>query len=382
MAHKIFLQYYSRRNLGDDLFIRLFSEYFSDCKVYLLCNPLYVPKKLSSNVHISPFSWPALVAGLLQAHVRNATLSSYASNLFTWSVRTGSKHANASVLIGGSVFKDTPTQNKEISFDIASEIYRDFSFDSQVLPHRGDFIVGANLGPAFHKAYFEEMEQRVKHYKHVCLRDYASYCRLKHCPNVQYAPDVVFTMKPIRKVPSEKNVIIQVMDIARYTHDQTVIQSYYTLLRSAIERFRQQGHKIILVSFCKREGDEEGIKCLFSRMPNRQGIEVLRYTGEIDTVINCFSNASFVIASRFHSLILAAVCGKPVFPISYSCKTIHYLQDLRFTGNHTTLETLAEVSVEDIIYNYEKNTVCDAEDHHAFASNQFAALSWFLAHKI
>lgn len=380
MAHRIFLQYYSRRNFGDDLFVRLFSEYFSDCKVELLCNPLYLPKKLGPNVQISPFSWTALVAGLLQARARKAAVTKYATKLFAWSVSKGQKKAKASVLIGGSIFKDNPTQNQEICFDISSEIYRDYSFNSQVLSNRGEFIIGANLGPAFHESYFEGMEQMVKQYRHVCLRDYASYCQLKNCPNVQYAPDVVFTMKPIRKIPAEKTVAIQVMDIAHHTSNRQIIQSYYTLLCSAIDWFRKREHKIYLVSFCKREGDEAGINCLLSRIPDRQGIEVLRYTGEIDSVIDCFSNASFVIASRFHSLILAAVCGKPVFPISYSCKTSHYLQDLQFAGNYATLDMLPEISAEDVIYNYEKETVCDTENHHAFACNQFAALRWFLDH--
>ena len=41
--NKILLQYYSRKNFGDDLFIRIFCNYFHEYKIYLYGNPFYVP---------------------------------------------------------------------------------------------------------------------------------------------------------------------------------------------------------------------------------------------------------------------------------------------------------------------------------------------------
>lgn len=43
---KILLNYYSRNNLGDDLFIKIFTEYFNDCLIYLIVNPRYTLKNM------------------------------------------------------------------------------------------------------------------------------------------------------------------------------------------------------------------------------------------------------------------------------------------------------------------------------------------------
>ena len=53
---KIYLQFYSQANFGDDLFIKIFSDYFDDCKINLLVNPMHIPDDLASNVRVHPFS--------------------------------------------------------------------------------------------------------------------------------------------------------------------------------------------------------------------------------------------------------------------------------------------------------------------------------------
>ena len=40
---KILLKYYSRKNFGDDMFVILFADYFNDCRINLIANPLYIP---------------------------------------------------------------------------------------------------------------------------------------------------------------------------------------------------------------------------------------------------------------------------------------------------------------------------------------------------
>lgn len=49
-------------------------------------------------------------------------------------------------------------------------------------------------------------------------------------------------------------------------------------------------------------------------------------------MLQCISNSSIVICSRFHATILGILAGKPVIPIVYSDKTIHMLNDIGFKG--------------------------------------------------
>lgn len=378
MSERIFLQYYSRLNFGDDLFVRILAEQFPNHRVCLLGNPAYIPKKLGSNVYLSPFSWAAVAIGVVQARVKGRVFSKLLQDLYDRSITFAQKGAAASVMIGGSIFMDKPNGQNEIRFDVEKNDERDFSVNSRILTGRSNFVIGANLGPAYSEGYFQNMKRRTESYAHICVRDYASYSELQDCPNVQYAPDVVFALSPIRRPVMEKKTVISVIDPSRHTKEPEVIESYYNLLAQAISHLSESGHKIVLVSFCKREGDEVGIARLCERCSSDACIEVYRYDGDLDGMIECFASASFVIASRFHSMILAAVCGKPMFPISYNCKTIHYLQDLCFLGTYATIDSLAEMQVSDILQNYENGYVCDCTAHHEHAGNQFWALREYL----
>lgn len=64
---KILLNFYSCRNLGDDLFVKMFSDYFRDCRINLIVNLRYIPKDLGTNVKIHPFSLVQTVAGKIQS---------------------------------------------------------------------------------------------------------------------------------------------------------------------------------------------------------------------------------------------------------------------------------------------------------------------------
>ena len=58
---KIVLDFYSCRNLGDDLFVWVFSKHFSDCRIRLLANPKCIPTFLPQNVRVHPYSYPDLL---------------------------------------------------------------------------------------------------------------------------------------------------------------------------------------------------------------------------------------------------------------------------------------------------------------------------------
>ena len=265
MSKNIFLQYYSRLNFGDDLFVRIFAEQFPNHRVCLLGNPAYIPEKLGSNVHISPFSWITVALGVIQARVKGQVAKQLLQHLYDRSIATAQRNAAASVMIGGSIFMDTKNRQDEIRFDVAEAVERDFSVRSSILPGRTNFVIGANLGPAYREDYFQNMKHRTEAYAHICVRDYASYSELQDCPNVQYAPDVVFALDPIRRAPVEKKVAISVIDPSKHTKDPQIIESYYELLAQTISTLCESGHKIVLVSFCKREGDEVGIAQLCNR---------------------------------------------------------------------------------------------------------------------
>ena len=248
---------------------------------------------------------------------------------------------------------------KENEIDFQTKQQPMFDFVSSIQYPKNSFVIGANLGPMFSDDYPARITNTFKNYAHVTLRDYSSYCLVSNLSNVQYAPDVIFMAPQPPQTSAQENVVISVIDIARHSNNPNVHASYYALLRDTIIAFTSMNIAVVLVAFCKREGDESAIRHLMDMLPDSSLVSTHFYNGDIRATLSVISNASFVVASRFHSMILGISFGKPIFPISYNCKTENYLNDLNFGGNYATLSTLSETSFSDILYNYKNCIVTD-----------------------
>ena len=376
---KIVLEFYSCYNLGDDLFVKTFSESFSDYPIRLLVNPKCIPGDLNQNVRIHPYSFLELLlmkaADVLDAH-GFARVGKMFRAAHAWFLKQIQVHCAAYVRIGGSIFMEHAPGCEEIDF--STEQSPDFSFREDTQGTGNVFVIGANLGPAYSGDYWEKVRAEFQHYRHICLRDYASYCRMKDCANVQYAPDVLFLVPKPDVTPEQENVVISVIDIARHTSEERIIRAYYDLLAQAIAYFRESGIPVTLVSFCQWQGDERAIHDLMQRFPNQDGISTCLYRGVSAPVLEVLAKASFVVGSRFHSIILGMSFGKPVFPILYNCKTAHYLLDCGFPGRSAALQDLPSATLDDLLFNYREHILADCTAHQTFAINQFRGLRNFL----
>ena len=135
--------------------------------------------------------------------------------------------------------------------------------------------------------------------------------------------------------------------------------------------------KVVLTSFCEREGDGIGIRELLNRVASSY-VTTCYYDGDMDKILSLFANSSFVIASRFHSFILGILFGKPVFPIAYNCKTENYLYDLNFSGRYVNLNDITTLTLDDILFNYNNHIITDCTNHKRYAVNQFWGLRTYL----
>lgn len=377
----ILLTYYSALNLGDDLFVKVFSDYFHDCRITIVSPPKLVPDGLGSNVKVHPVSLFPSVRGRIRqlfgpenklTKAINSRLTALADNC----IRRLRQRSDADVMLGGSIFMEKNRGADEIPFD--TDRSPDFSISS-VLQHCGNsFVIGANLGPVFSQDYQDRMKAAFEKHNHVCLRDYASYCMVSDLPNVQYAPDVLFMVPQPLCSADRENVVISVIDISLHTSDPVIIAAYYTRLAEAAIHFAGAGIPVTLVSFCALEGDEKAIEKLLTMIPDHTNISTCFYSRDMDQILRLLSGASFIIGSRFHSIILGISFGKPVFPIMYNCKTSHYLSDLHFAGKSAKLEDLPTLTCDDIVYNYKNQIITDCRDHKEYSKNQFCGLQQYL----
>ena len=376
---KIVLEYYSCYNLGDDLFVSAFAAHFARCRIRLLVNPKCIPRDLPSNVKVHPYSYPDL---LLRKLMDLCDVRGKIGMLHTLQrLRAGcmgriKARCDAYVKIGGSIFMQHAPGCEEIDFSV--EEAPDFSFRHHTCGSGNSFIIGANLGPVYSESYWAEMEAEFGKHRHICLRDYASFCAMRHMPNVQYAPDVLFLTPMPPTEPKGENVVISVIDMGKHTQDSRIIDAYYSLMEQAISWFLAAQIPVTLASFCQWQGDEKAVQELMARFPEKTGLSVCCYRGDPRPVLEALAGASYIIGSRFHSVILGMSFSKPVFPIVYSCKTEHYLSDLRFAGRYAGLRSLPSTTLEDVLYNYQHRITVDCSQHHRYAVNQFRGLENYL----
>ncbi len=385
---KVLISFYSVGNFGDDFFIKLIGENVPEADFYLMYHPKYPIYGLPSNVKVMKVRslivclFGKLFSVLEKHGLQDSKIGNILQKLIMFILNKNKKRFSVFVEIGGSIFMQDYGNQEEKDFTVAPEIIRDYSItckNKEESPY--SFVIGANFGPFNDENYCLEVEKILVQKTAVCLRDYSSYCMFKHLENVQYAPDVVFTYVPDLKIgqdTNKKRALISLIDPGRYKSRKIREKEYYDMINDAIKSLLERDFLIDLVSFCESEGDMEAVRKVLSNFENCSSIKVHNYKGVFDNIIEVFKKSDFVIASRFHSMVLGFIFQKPVFPIAYNCKTINYLADLNFKGKYACNNNVSDITSDDVLYNYDNKIICDITQHRKYAKNQFYPLKQFL----
>lgn len=204
--------------------------------------------------------------------------------------------------------------------------------------NRPFYVLGANFGPYHTEAYREKMAQIYAKMQDVCFRDEYSYGLFRNVETVRRAPDILFSYAMPQMDVAEKQIFVSIINCTAKSgnlglpaHDA----SYVANMARLLTKYRQDGYRLVLSSFCAHEGDEEGVCKILKAMdieadPN---IQVLHYDGtNADALTAAIAQSEIVIATRFHAAVLAITAGRPVLPVIYSDKTLHVLKDLGLDG--------------------------------------------------
>lgn len=330
---KCFLYAYDRQNLGDDLFVHTITKRYPDVQFYMWsdrrnretfrCLPnLKVVDKDSRFVKFLHWLRPSLVPGY-----RN------------WL----ENRCEAVVYIGGSIF---------IEYDIWEQILTWWEYEAENRPF---YVLGANFGPYHTEAYRQKLSKILAKMKDVCFRDKYSYDLFCENDTVRCAPDILFSY-PMPKVPvKDKQIFVSVIDCAIKEGLSDCDQSYVDNMASMLRGYLEDGCTLVLGSFCKEEGDEQGIEKILSAMGGKDDprIRVLAYNGtNAEEMTRAIAQSERVIATRFHATILAMVAGRPVLPLIYSDKTLHVLEDLGFNGAVVDIRKQEPINCELLIQEF------------------------------
>lgn len=322
--HSVYLYAYTNFNVGDDLFLhKLISSYPDVCFVLIAQKPYRDVFSRHPNVTVyEEGSFPLSLCKKLRLDGK-----------IRWRI---SHDCDYAVLIGGSVFKeDSKWENQQLW-------YRDL-FDHDRL-----YFLGCSWGPCKTESFEADMTEIFSDVKDICFRDRYSYNTFAHLGNVRYAPDILFGLdwSPYRGIPEKKQVLISVIDCRSESAELAEYASAYNrFIGHLVARFSDLGYRVILCSFCENQGDlaaAEAIRNSFSAEV-QQHTSITNYDPiHPEQLLTLIAASEYVVATRFHAMILGLAAGKKVLPVIYHMKQQKALDDLSFRGAVCDIRNLPE----------------------------------------
>lgn len=361
---KVFLFAYDHINVGDDLFIYTITRRYPNVQFYLWSlSKNKITFRSLKNLKI--ISQDTGIISLLQK-VRPSFVARYKD---WWC-----KQCDAVVYIGGSIFIEYPDWKNILNWwEYAASNY-------------SLYVLGANFGPYVSEEYKCQLEKIFMKMRDVCFRDKYSYKLFYNNSNIRYAPDILFSF-PLSKENKivSKQIFLSVIDCTRKKEGLYSLnefeKSYIYGMSGLIARFLKDGYKVLLSSFCEEEGDKEAINKILDTLPNiyKNRCDVLSYNGRnMQEILQKIQQSNYIVATRFHAVILGIVAGRPVFPLVYSDKTIHILQDIGYQGAYFDIRIEREYNYKIVIENLQKDYVINAKDVICQAKEHFKKLDCLL----
>lgn len=358
---KVMVYAYTKFNLGDDLFIKILCERYPKTKFFL-----YAPRKYQlcfkdmSNIKIIP-SDSFINRGI------NFLFKTIKVNYFIRKLLA--KRCDAAVHIGGSLFIQREDWEKELE-----------NKKSMLIESKPFFLLGANFGPFSNRDFYLQYKDVFKEYTDICFRENHSYEMFNDLSNVRMADDVIFNLKRKQELyQSKNNIVISVIKPSIRKHLANCDDIYYKKIMDITMYFIKKGYKVTLMSFCENEGDKEAIAEIMDIIPKEYLINVTShfYNLNLEQSLNIIAASNFVVATRFHAMILGWVYNKPVFPIVYSDKMTNVMSDIGFKGSYTKLNNINSLNPEEVFKSMKTNLI-DISKQVENSEKQFGKLDEYL----
>ncbi|MGP4074902.1 polysaccharide pyruvyl transferase family protein [Halobacillus sp. K22] len=356
---RILVDAYYYLNLGDDLFLKILFDRYPNVQWDLL-----TPYKKYELV-FKEYRNVKIIKSLSQKIINRKynLFKKINDNFFDY------KKYDAYVNIGGSIFMER--EGWENNIQSRKNIPLRFKKNG-----KNTFIIGSNFGPFESKSYIEQHKELFKYFDDICFRDFYSYNLFHNLNQVRVAPDVVFCLDTDGFYSKEeKSVGFSLIDLQNRSGLSEYQQHYENKIIEFIEEYLKRDYKIKLFSFCKNEGDLYAINRVLNMMNTvrRHNIKVIKYEGDINYFLKEYKSCKTIIGTRFHSIILALIFKQNVFPIVYSDKTFHVLEDLNMTDHYSYIKNVNDLRVKEVIRNIHDNTL-NNENTLISAEGQFKGL--------
>lgn len=358
---KATLRFYSKNNLGDDLFVKIISERYKN-KFLTHCSTRPEPEFL----------------------LRQSNIENHNNRLFSFLFRIASKlfHTSNAYLLylvrkstmviyaGGSIFIEGPrlgVWENEINF-----------YNKLSVPY---YIIGSNFGPYKSPEFAGLVRNILAGAEDVCFRDNASYDIFSDINSTRVATDIAFSLDTSAyDIKSEKTAVLSIIDCSR-KFDQDTTEAYEAEIIRMTYELIERGLKIVYMSFCKHEGDEVAIRRILQKVSPVISAKISThfYNGNIESALALLASCKIVVASRFHAVILGLIFGKKVLPFAYSDKTTNILNDMNFRGPLIDIRKMDEFN--GAAFDFSELRQNDISSQVVLANEQFRELDKVLTRK-
>lgn len=354
---QIMIHAYTRHNFGDDLLIHTLCVRYPETTFILHAPKVYKTTfQQLKNFRVQP-SDTLFAKGT--RYILNAL------HLMPVYVRWMARNCDAVVHIGGSLFIQQANWEKNIKATKAMPIKR-----------KPFFLLGANFGPFADEAFYQQHKALFQTYSDICFREKYSFDLFKDLKNVRLADDIVFQLEQREAPKQEKTIVISVIKPSIRENLAEYDALYYKKMQEVTIYFIEKGYHVLLMSFCEEEEDNEAVEEIVQGIPAvyMEHIGKHFYQTNIEATLQIIARSHLVVATRFHAMIVGWVFHKPVFPIAYSEKMIHVLEDINFKGKYGTFAHLETLQPEIILH----TEAIDVTKQIRNATKQFRQLDVFL----
>jgi len=342
---RILIYAYARMNLGDDLFIKILCGRYPETNFFVMCSK-------DSSAALNGISNLYVIPG--------------GDDIVQKSI---SASCDAIVNIGGSIFMENDKWEDKFN-----------QYIKRMMGNKPYYIIGSNFGPYKSVSYFKSYKSVFKSAEDICFREMYSYKLFSDLPNARYAPDVAFSYKTVKFIDQKKQIIVSVIDLSNRGKLKEYEKIYTDKIIEISRYFVQKGYAVSLMGFCEYEGDKKAIGQLLSRLNHEERKSILPYyyAGDIEDALKLIQESQYIIATRFHAMILGWVFHKPVYPLVYSDKSLHVMEDIGYKGKYTTISGIYELNADETYEYLIKSGPVNIEQQVYTADLQFEMLDKLL----
>lgn len=213
------------------------------------------------------------------------------------------------------------------------------------------YLLSTNFGPCNDDSWLKDVRLRLAEATDVCFRDKASYALFSDLGNVRYAPDAVLTRRRSNQQTDKEHklVVVSVIDCAFAARDEwlrNLSDDYEKTLVRVVRGFVADGYHVVLLNSNAEQDRPASVRiCEAAHCSN---VEIIDYAGDLRVVDRLYKEASAVVATRLHPIILSWLYSVPVFPIAYDQKVVNLLECYGTCSNYLNIRDVKTLQYDDL----------------------------------